>query len=210
MFSVLFLCLSPGELAAESVPFIRHWSRRRGRPWHCSQVCWGKGQYFYKPLKTFVSILKWFVLMCPSGGGQHDRVGQCCDRQRRPSFCHRATAHSGVRSNSETLSGPLTCPPAVTFHLLPRHGNRQQPVDTTQYGHFGGGKWSRSDWGGFISNRQNSLTWLKLSCLLKFGPLLPQSPFFEVCSDGVSSQPRNNYRTGAKFTLINSVNIPGK
>lgn len=38
-----FLCMcDSGKLAAESVPIIRYWSRRRGRSWLYSQVCRGK------------------------------------------------------------------------------------------------------------------------------------------------------------------------
>lgn len=48
--------------------------------------------------------------------------------------------------------------------------------------------------------------WRDWSCFMavKFGPLLPPSLFFyEVCSNWVLAQLKNDYRTGAKFTLIN-------
>lgn len=44
------------------------------------------------------------------GRSQHDSIGQRCDKQRRPSFCHRSSAYSGCWSNPETLAGPLRCP----------------------------------------------------------------------------------------------------
>lgn len=49
------------------------------------------------------------LLSCP-GGGEHDRVGQRRDRQRRPALRHRAPAHCGGRGDPEALAGPLTRP----------------------------------------------------------------------------------------------------
>lgn len=140
-------CL-PGQLVEESVPLVRHWSGRRRRPWHHPQVCRGQGIRWSKnpSVKSlWFFLLTLFVCIFSSGWGQHDRVGQRCDWQRRPPLRHRPASHSRCRSNPETFAGPLRRP--LMSVLYP-------PISATQHsshqsGHFFwvGGQGSQSEQG---------------------------------------------------------------
>lgn len=157
-------CL-PGELVEESVPLTRHWSGRRRRPWHHPQVCRGQGIGSSKnrSVKSDADYVCWHsAYVFSSGWSQHDRVGQRCDRQRRPSLRHRSASHSRGRSNPETFTRPLRRP--ITSVLYP-------PISATQHsshqsGHFFwvGGQGSESDWEGEQARIIISSTRVKLHC----------------------------------------------
>lgn len=117
--------MQTGELAAQSVPFVGHRGGRGGRSRHHSQVRRGKRSAFCTSGSFLVLRTPHLPrLSCP-GGGQHDRVGQRCDWQRRPALRHRAPAHGGGRGNPEALAGPLTsCGPASAWTCWGGGGRR--------------------------------------------------------------------------------------
>lgn len=109
-FSKSFPCFwcNPGQLVEESVSIFRHWSWWRRWSWHRSQVC--RGERLTHTLEIAqAAFWRWksSYFFSASGRSQHDRVGQRCDRQRRPSFRHRSPSHCRGWSNPETIAGPL-------------------------------------------------------------------------------------------------------
>lgn len=218
--ALCFISVYPGELVEESVSFIRHWSRWRSRPRHHSQMCRGK-EYKHtnhsnkiNPFNAnpvlWVFCSKWMLMFAP-GRSQHDSVRQRCDRQRRPSFCHLSPAHRGGRSNPETFTGPLRCPPCDTLPGCSSN-TTQQPVEQNQNGHFWvWGQGSRSEHGA-DGQIQITLMWVKLNCASYktfWTSFCPATISSLNSLNRVSSQHGDNhFETSWSDAYFTSVNIP--